>query len=140
MAKNTPQSDLDAAQTISRAFVEADDAHRIDIVGVDPSVVIPVVSGGLNVLGSFIIPFSSIATGSPFVFTSGVTGTTQQVMVSDTCGQNDKIAFASEFFYTNPGCERVYQVQIPPSTPMSIQSMDVSAPVAGSFIVTLLGL
>lgn len=139
MAQNLVQTDLDAAQTVKRAFVDADDAHRVDLVGVDPTVVISTVQGGLTVLGSFNIDFSSISHTTPFQFTAGFASLVKQIMVADTTGQTDKILFGSTTIYTNPGCERAYPVAIPALTPISIQSAESSDPVAGSYIITILG-
>lgn len=132
-------SDLDQPQIIQRGYQESNDTHRVDIAGIDPSIVIPVVQGGLQVLGSFNIPAASIHTATPFVITAGLAGITQQIMVADTTGQTDKILYGSTTIYTNPGCERQYNAQIPAGTAVSIQSAESSDPVAGNYVITFLG-
>lgn len=139
MAQNLVQTDLDAAQTVKRAFVDADDAHRINIVTVDPLAVFPTTQAALNVLGSFNIDFSSISHTTPFVITAGLASIAKQILVADTTGQTDKILFGTTTLYTNPGCERAYPVAIPASTSISIQSAESSDPVAGNYIITILG-
>lgn len=149
---NPQWSDLSSQQIAQRAFQETTDTYRVDIAGVgpsapfpveiisvDPSVVFPVVTAGLSILGSFNIPFSSISTVTPFVITAGLASVTKQVLVADTTGGTMKIMFASSFFFTNPGAEREYDIAIPPATSITIQSQEVSNPVAGNFIVTFLG-
>ena len=132
-------SDLDATQIAQRAFQEATDTYRVDISGIDPSIVIPVVQGALSVLGSFNIPFSSIHVASPYTITAGFGSPVKAVLVADTTGQTEKIAYGSSFFYTNPGCEHQIDVLIPSSTAVTIQSQELADPVAGSFIITFLG-
>lgn len=139
MAQNTPTTDLDYQQTIKRAFEDANDAHRVDIVAVDPTAVFPTVQGGLTVLGSYNIDFSSISSTIPYQFTAGFASPVRQIMVADTTGQTDIISFASTSIYTNPGCERAYPVAIPALTPISIQSAEASDPVAGNYTITILG-
>ena len=132
-------SDLSEQQIVQRAFQESTDTLRVDIASVEPTVVIPVVQGGLSVLGSFNIPYTSISHTSPFVITSGFASQVQQLLVSDTTGQTDKILWSSTTLYTNPGCERQYNVQIPAGIPISIESAESSDPVAGNYILTALG-
>lgn len=135
---NPVWSNLSSQQIDGRAFQEDTDTYRVDITAIDPSVVLPVVQGGLTVLGSFLVPFSSLSTGSPFIVTAATIGTTQQVYVSDTTGQTYKMTLGSQFIYTNPGCERVYSAQVAPGSSITLQSMDAT-PVAGNFIITILG-
>lgn len=140
MAHNPNRSDLDQPQIIQNVYEEANDQLRVKIQGVDPAVVIPVVQGGLNVLGSFRIPFSSISNSVPFVITAGLAGTTQQILIADTTGQVDRLMWSTTTLYTNPGCERQVNATIPPATAVSIQSDEASNPVAGDFIISFLGI
>lgn len=136
---NQNWSDLSAQQIAQRAFEEATDTYRVDLTNIDPTIVIPVSSGGLQVLGSFNIPFSSISTTAPFVITAGFASIVQMFLVADTTGQTEKISFGSKFVYTQPGCEHEVNAQIPASTPVTIQSQEASNPVAGNFVITFLG-
>lgn len=136
---NALWSDLDQQQIFQRGFEEATDTHRVDIAAVVPGVVVPVVSGGLQVLGSFNIPFSSISNSAPFVITAGFLSPVQQILVADTTGQTDKLLWSSTTLYTNPGAERQYDVQIPASTSISIESTEASNPTAGNYVITFLG-
>jgi hypothetical protein len=136
---NLSWSDLSSQQIDQRAFQEATDTYRVDISAVEATVVLPVAFAGLNVLGSFNIPYTAISTGSPYTITAGLPGNTKQLLLSDTTGQTEKITFGSSFFFTNPGCEREYDVLVPAGTPITIQSQEASNPTAGNYILTALG-
>lgn len=136
---NPDYSDLDDAQCIMHGYEAADDQHRVKINGIDGSIVIPTTQGGLSVLGSFNIPFSSISHTSPFVVTAGFASTVQQLLVADTTGQTDKLLWSSTTLFINPGAERQYNIQIPSGTQISLQSAEASDPVAGNYVLTFLG-
>lgn len=136
---NLAWSDLDAQQIIQRGFQEDTDTHRVDIAGIEPGIVIPVSAGTYEVLGSFNIPYTSISTAAPFVITAGFVDDVKQILVADTTGQTEKIAYGSKFFFTNPGCEHQIDTLITAGTPITIQSQEVSDPVAGNFVLTFLG-
>lgn len=136
---NAAWSDLSSQQIIQRAFQEATDTIRIDISSIDTGIIIPVTSGSFSVLGSYNIPYTSISHTTPFTITSGLSAPIKLIQIADTTGQTMKIAFASSFFYTNPGCEHEVPILVPLSTALTIQSQETSDPVAGNFIITLLG-
>lgn len=136
---NPLPSDLDQQQIVQRGYEETLDAHRIKIQAIDPAVVIPVTQGALSVLASYNIPFSSLSHTTPFTVTSGLGQQVNQIIIADTTGQTYKMSWGSTFMYTNPGCEHQVDGKILPSIPITIQSQETSDPVAGNFIITLLG-
>jgi hypothetical protein len=98
----------------------------------------------LQVLGSFVVDFSSIPNSvtAPYEITAGFGSAVKKIALYETTGETLQLrtgaASGSLLAYVGPGQDSPLEASINASTRITVRS-NGSAPTAGSFIVTFLG-
>lgn len=129
---------LDSAQAIRNSYDDGSYSLRVNVVDADDT--------GLNVQGSYAIPYTSIngSGGAIYQIVASTAANISLVVPNEQTGTALSLytgasGFETLLFIIAPGQDNEVNVTIPSGTRLSIRAYGSSAPAAGSVYLTFVG-